>query len=88
MEHRALLHAGRYTDTDGVDIAAQDSIKPNAGVLPYGDPPHHFRAVGDKGVGVDDGRAGFKLAYHNWPPQIIYQDILPQGLLIAKIIFR
>ena len=33
MEHGAVLHVGVGADADGVDVAADDSVHPDAGVL-------------------------------------------------------
>ena len=60
VDNRAVLDVTARADTDGIDIAANDTAVPNRGLFADLDIPDDGGIVRDKGAGVDLGADAIK----------------------------
>ena len=67
VEHGAVLHVGVGADADGVDVAAQDGVHPDRGVLAEHDVAEDLGGGVDVATGGDLGRMALVAADHGEP---------------------
>lgn len=64
MKHAEVLHVGARSDADGIDVAADDSVKPHAAVLAHHHVPNDDSSIFDEARWGDGGRYALKGPYH------------------------